>query len=90
MSSTPLRNLTWTWIALLILLAITCGSAYLRLGAFNTWVNFVIAAAKALLVAWIFMHLQRSAPLVRLVAAAGLVWLTILVGLSAADFLTRT
>jgi len=89
MTMPSMKALTWTWIALLFLLAVTCGSAYLPLGALNVWVNFGIATAKALLVAWIFMHLKRSSALVRLFAAAAFVWLLILAGLSAADYVTR-
>jgi cytochrome c oxidase subunit 4 len=83
------KALSWIWAVLLILLALTCGSAYLALGTLNVWINFGIATMKALLVAFIFMHLTRSSPVVRLFACAGVVWLLILGGLSAVDFLTR-
>jgi cytochrome c oxidase subunit 4 len=89
MTMPSMKALTWTWIALLVLLAVTCGSAYVSLGSLNLWVNFGIATAKALLVGWIFMHLKRSSTLVRLFAAAAFVWLLILAGLSAADYVTR-
>ena len=78
-----------TWIALLLLLAATCGSSFVPLGRFNVVVNFVIAGIKALLVALVFMHLRRDRPVVWLVAAAGFAWLSLLVGLSLADFLLR-
>jgi cytochrome c oxidase subunit 4 len=89
MTMPSMKALTWTWIALLVLLAVTCGSAYVSLGSLNLGVNFGIATAKALLVAWVFMHLKRSSALVRLFAAAAFVWLLILGGLSAADYVTR-
>ena len=87
--STDFRRELLTWIALLVLLALTCGSAFLPLGRFNVIVNFAIAAAKAALVAWIFMRLRRGTPLLVLVAGAGLVWLSLLVGLTGADYVTR-
>ena len=90
MSSPSIPTLSWTWLALLILLAITCASAYIGLGALNTCINIGIAVVKALLVGAVFMHLRQSSPLVRLFAAAGVVWLLILAGLGAADFLTRS
>ena len=90
MTAQSMRALTWTWVALLILLALTCASAYIRLGALNAWINFAIAAAKALLVAWVFMQLSRGSGLVRLVAGAGFAWLVFLATLAAADYLTRT
>lgn len=89
MTVPSMKTLTWTWALLLALLALTYGSAYVPLGAFNTWLNFAIATAKALLVAWVFMHLGRGPALVRLFAGAGFVWLLFLAALSSADYLTR-
>jgi len=89
MTAQSMKGLTWTWVALLLLLALTYGSAYIALGALNVWINFAIAAAKALLVGWVFMHLSRSSPLVRLVAGAGFVWLLFLFALSGVDYLSR-
>jgi cytochrome c oxidase subunit 4 len=79
----------FVWIALLCLLALTCGSAFIPLGSMNLIANVVIAAIKAVLVAVFFMGLGRRGPLVRLVAIAGLVWLAFLVALSVNDFATR-
>ncbi len=78
-----------TWIALLVLLAITCGSAFIPMGRLNLLVNLAIAALKALLVVLVFMHLRSERSAIRLVAAAGVVWLAILAGLSATDFVAR-
>ncbi len=78
-----------TWIALLVLLAITCGSSFIRMGAFNVAVNFAVAALKALLVVLIFMHVRHERPVIWLVAAAGVIWLALLAGLSSTDFGAR-
>jgi cytochrome c oxidase subunit 4 len=83
------KTLLLTWIALLILLAITAGSAFVPLGAANVMINFGIAALKALLVMIVFMDLRRTTRLVRMVAAAGFVWLLVLAGLSLTDYVTR-
>ena len=84
------RMLAITWLALLALMLASLGSAYLKLGAWNMVSGLVIATIKAALVAWLFMRLRESGPLVRLVATAGLgVWL-ILVGLSGVDYATRS
>ena len=77
------------WVALLVLLAITCGSAFVPMGRLNVVVNFSVAAIKALLVMLVFMHLLKEGPVIRLVAVVGIVWLGILVGLSATDFGVR-
>lgn len=73
------------WLALLMLLVLTFGVAHLPLGDFNVVAGLAIAGIKAALVALIFMGLGRSASLVRLAAAAGLLWLVILFTLTLAD-----
>jgi cytochrome c oxidase subunit 4 len=78
-----------TWAALLVLLALTLGSAYVSMGPWNSIVNMAIAAAKTLLVALYFMHLARASALKRLVAGAALFTLALLFGLSGADYVTR-
>lgn len=89
MKAVPLRHYVWTWLALLGLLGITFGSAYVRLGAGNLFVNLGVSVLKTLLVMLVFMELTRRSSVVRLVAAAGFFWLALLVALSVADFLTR-
>lgn len=82
------RNLV-IWGALMLLLAMTAGSAYLRLGAWNLVANLAIAAAKAMLVAIYFMHLRAPGALVRIGAVLGLFMLILLFSLGAADYLNR-
>ena len=79
-----------TWLALMIFLALTCASSYLEMGAWNTVVNTGISCAKALLIAMFFMHLRNAGALLRIAAIVGLVWLSILFGLSWTDFATRS
>ena len=89
MKKMPARPYVLTWMALLILLGLSAGSSLLDLGTFNLVSNFAIAVLKAALVVLIFMRIGRSAPMVHVVAAAGLVWLALLIGLSLSDFLAR-
>ncbi|NIA52881.1 Caa(3)-type oxidase subunit IV [Massilia sp. TW-1] len=86
----PIRPLVLTWLALLALLALTAGSALLRLGWLNTAISLAIALAKALLVVIVFMRLKRAPALLRLAAVAGAVTLVLLFGLSLSDYTTRT
>ncbi len=79
----------WVLLALLILLALTAGSAFIPLGIANTLANLGIAIAKALLVMIFYMRLKTDSPLLRMVAAAGFAWLAVLIALSLADVLTR-
>jgi cytochrome c oxidase subunit 4 len=83
-------NYFLTWLALMILLALTLGSSYLPMGPWNTVANTSISCAKALLIAIFFMHLRNAGALLRIVAVIGLLWLALLFGLSWTDFATRT
>lgn len=86
----PVRSYLLVWIGLIALLLLTLGSAYVPLGQLNVAINLTIAAAKALLVMIFFMHLRGSDRFTKILAAAGFVWLTTLLGLGLADFLTRS
>jgi len=83
------RTYVLVWIALICLLLLTLGSAYVKLGALNSAINLVIAVCKALLVLFFFMHLRSAHYMLRIAAAAGFFWLALLIGLSLTDFLAR-
>jgi cytochrome c oxidase subunit 4 len=84
-----LAGLVGTWIALLVLLALTCGSSFIAMGGWNLAVNLAVAVAKALLVVVVFMRLAKSAPMVVVVALVAAFDLEILVVLSLPDFAVR-
>jgi cytochrome c oxidase subunit IV len=77
------------WVALMCLLALTVVLAYVPMGVFTPTAGIAIAFAKAGLVVMLFMELARSRPLIRLAAAAGLVFLTVLFALTLADVFSR-
>jgi cytochrome c oxidase subunit 4 len=83
-------SLVLTWLGLMLLLALTCASAYVPMGEWNTAVNMGISCAKALLIALFFMQLRHAGALVRVAALAGVIWLALLFGISWSDFGTRT
>ena len=83
------RTLVVVWLALLALLALTCASAFVPMGAFNGIANFAVAALKAALVALFFMHLMKGKPLHRLAGLSALFILALLLGLSQSDYVTR-
>ncbi|MEZ4271145.1 MAG: cytochrome C oxidase subunit IV family protein [Myxococcota bacterium] len=58
-------------------------------GYLNTPIALSIAGVKAGLVALWFMHLKNESKLTALVAAAGLLWLTIMFVLTLADYFSR-
>ena len=77
------------WAALMALLTVSLVCAYLPLGWLNTPIGLAIAGIKAGLVGGMFMGLGRARPLLRLAAAAGFFWVTVLFGLTLSDLLTR-
>jgi cytochrome c oxidase subunit 4 len=78
------------WLALLGLLLLSLWIAYLPLGSgVKALAGPLIALIKAALVGFAFMELARSRPLIRLTAMAGLVFVTVLFGLTATDVLAR-
>ena len=78
------------WQALMVLLALTTGLAFVPLGSANLFVSLGIAVAKALLVLIVFMELKGSSSLIRAAAAAGFFWLAIMIALTSADYTHRT
>ena len=82
-------GLASAWLALLALMALSLGSAYLSLGAGNVVAGLVIAAIKTGIVAWWFMELRRAAAMTRIAIGAGLGTLLLLVALGFVDYATR-
>ena len=75
--------------ALMILLFITVGVAYVPLAGWGIYVAMTIAIIKALLVVLYFMHVRYSSHLIWVIAGAGFVWLIIMFGITITDFATR-
>ena len=75
--------------ALLALLALTVGLSRVDLGRFNFAAALAIAAAKALLVLYYFMELGEGVDAVRFMAAAGFVWVGLLLTGALTDLMTR-
>jgi cytochrome c oxidase subunit IV len=78
------------WAALMLLLALTTGLAFVSLGVAQLGVSLAIACTKALLVLLLFMELKASSGLVRVFACAGFFWLLIMIALTSADYTHRT
>lgn len=83
------RRSVLVWCALMALLLLSFGSAWLKLGAWNSVLNLAIAVVKAMLVAVFFMHLRHAPALLRIVAATALLMLALLFGLTRTDYATR-
>ena len=87
--SVPLRVYFLVFGALLVGTALTVAMAYVDLGPFNTVVALTIACIKALLVLLYFMHLRYTSKLNWAFAATGFVWLTLIIGLTMSDIVSR-
>lgn len=86
---TSTLRLIGIWLAVIALLGVSLGSAYIPMGRLNSIICVTIAFAQAILVWTFFMRLRWSGVLVRLIAMVGVLWLLLLLGLSLTDYLTR-
>jgi cytochrome c oxidase subunit 4 len=77
------------FVVLLLLTLTTYEAARVNLGRWNTPVGLAIAVGKAALIILYFMHARYSGWLTRVVIAAGLFWLGILLVLTMSDYITR-
>ena len=77
------------FVALLVLLVLTVAGQLLNLGTWGTVIGVTIAVVKALLIILFFMHVRYSNRLVQLFAAAGFVWLGILIVGALQDYISR-
>jgi|ERR1035441_2438884 cytochrome c oxidase subunit 4 len=78
-------------VGLLVGTATTVGAAFVNLGAFNPVVALLIATIKATVVVLFFMHVKgASEKLTGAVIVSGFFFLSILIALSLADYLTRS
>lgn len=80
---------TLVFVALMILLALSVIAAQFDLGDFNLVTALGISVAKAALIVTFFMHVGETLPITRLAALGGLLWLSIMVTLTLADYWTR-
>lgn len=87
-SPTP-RTYSLAGFALLVLLALTIGAAYLQLGPLNTPVAMLISLLKGAVILLFFMHVRYSRPVIWLFVGAGFFWLAIMFALALSDYLTR-
>jgi cytochrome c oxidase subunit IV len=92
MSSTVVSTKVYAAIfgALMALLAVTVGVAYIDLGKFNLAAAMTISIAKTLLILTFFMHLRYGRRLTWVFAGAGFFWLAIMLLLAMSDYATRS
>lgn len=87
---TSLGTYFLVYLLLMVGLVVTVAVAYVPLGNWNLVVALAIAFTKATLVVLIFMHVLNSPRLTWIAVFAGLIWLSIMLSLMMADYMTRT
>lgn len=78
-----------TWLTLLLLTSITTTAAGLNFGHLSVFVALVIAAVKATIVLYLFMHLKYESKLFHVMVLVVLITLVIFIGLTFTDILFR-
>lgn len=91
---TPLYRELWlgpvlVWLLLLAILAASAWSAFWPLGALNPTINLSLSAVMLLILAVHLMDLRSASPILRMVAAAALLWVIFLFTLTFTDYLSR-
>jgi cytochrome c oxidase subunit 4 len=77
------------YFALLALTLLTCALSFVPQVGWHATVGLAIASIKAGLIAVFFMHILTADRLPWLTLLAGILWFSILLGLTLADYLTR-
>ena len=85
----PKKVYVLVFVTLIVFTALTTAVAYIDLGPFNTVAALAIAVCKASLVVLFFMHMKYNPGMTRIVLAAAVGWLAILLALTLSDFNTR-
>ncbi len=85
----PAKLYAKVFAALITLALVTTAVAFLDLGPFGIAVALTIAVTKMVLVILYFMHVRWSSRMTWVFVGAGFTWLTILIGLSLSDYISR-
>lgn len=86
---TSVRAYLAVYVALMVLMGLTTGLAFVDLRGLSAPVALVIAATKALLVILFFMHVRTTSRMTQVFVVAGFYWLALLFGGTLGDVLTR-
>ncbi len=79
------KSYVFVWLALLVLTAISYAVSLVHLGPLGVPIALTIATVKALLVAYIFMHLNESSFAIRSILIVSVLFIAIMIALMLAD-----
>jgi cytochrome c oxidase subunit IV len=80
----------WTYVALLVLLALSVGLRWFHFGIFGSLLLIVIAGIEGVVVLLFFMRVRASTKLIWLFASGGFLWLGILLVFVISDYISRS
>ncbi len=83
------HRLLYGWLALVGLMLLTVGGAFVPLGGFNLVLGLSIAALKTAIVAWLYMRVRSAGALAGIALGCGAAALAVLSGLGAVAFANR-
>ena len=78
------------WLILLVFTGLTVFAAFQNFGILNPIIALTIAVTKATLVFLFFMHVKYSPKMIALVIGSGLFFLSLLLVLTCADYISRS
>lgn len=84
-----MRTYLIIYAALILLLFATVGAATLPLGGWHLPVAMSIAVIKGVMIVLVFMHVFYSSALTKIVSIAALLWATLLIAITLADYFSR-
>jgi hypothetical protein len=87
--STRHRQILLGWVGLMLLWAVEFGFSFMHMPRSLRVVLIIPALLRVAVVAFVFMQIRSGPSVVRVFALAGVVWLTIFLGLGSMDPLTR-
>jgi len=85
----PAKIYAVIFATLLLLTLVTVDVATYNVSMINIYIALAVATTKATLVILYFMHVRYAPALVAVFAAAGFVWLLLLITFTLSDFITR-
>jgi caa(3)-type oxidase subunit IV len=85
----PLKTYLMVAAALFILTGVTVGVSFIHLGGWNAIAALGIASIKAMLVAFVFMHLWYDRKIYLIIFTASIIFLAIFLSLTMFDVLRR-
>ncbi|MGH9585137.1 MAG: hypothetical protein ACRD4O_19635 [Bryobacteraceae bacterium] len=84
-----IRTYVLAYVALLALMAINVGIAFINLGWVNMFIGVTIAVIQVAVLVLILMQAYFEKPLIHVIMGGALLWFMILITLTFADYITR-